>query len=639
VSTSGIAEHGTEKEGLAAQPVWLRAVVRLLALAMAAFHLWTAVTVSFSPMIQRSVHLAFALAILFLITPGFRRAPRIDLAFRLLLAASGMATTIYAAIEFTNPGIFRVIDPLPLDLAFGTILFLLLVEATRRTAGPSLAIIALIFFGYAFIGPSLPGIVGHPGFDYSQVIASIYIRLEGIFGTATGASATYVYVFVLFGAVMMRMGGGDFFIDLARAAIGTSRGAAAKVSVFASALFATITGTGPANAAAVGVVTIPTMIRSGFSPRIAAALEAAASVGGQITPPIMGASAFIMADLLGIPYLEVAKAALIPAVLYFIALFMTADLEAARMGLKGEAREDLPSVRETLRKGWPFLVPVAVLIYYLAVKQVSAARAGAYATAAFMPVWFLREWFVNRRVAWRPIIDALEESSRTAVMIAAACAIIGVVMNVTDLTGLGLKFTTLILSFSGGELFPLLLLTAIAAILLGTGLPTTATYLIVAILVAPALAKMGVPLLTAHLFVFYFGVISDLTPPTAVSCYVAGGIAGESGMRVAFAATRIALPALIVPFMFVYSPGLLLKGSYVDIALATIPTLLGILAMSVALIGYWLGPLRVWERVAAFAAGVLLIFPGWITDGLGLALLIAAGAPSWLARRRATRQS
>ncbi len=613
----------------------MSALSRLIALAMAMFHIYTAVTVTFSPMIQRSVHLAFALSLLFLITPASGLPRRLDVALRCLLAAASVFVTLYAAVEFTNPGIFRVIDPTLLDIVSGTTLFLILLEATRRTAGASLAGIALLFFVYAFFGPHLPGLLGHPGFEYSAIIASLYIRLEGIFGTATGASATYVYVFVLFGAVMMRMGGGDFFIDLARALIGTSRGSAAKVSIFASALFATITGTGPANAAAVGIVTIPTMIRSGYSPRIAAAIEAAASVGGQITPPIMGASAFIMADLLGVPYFEIAKAALVPAILYFASLFVTADLEAARMGLTGTRREDLPSFGGTLRKGWHFLVPVAVLIYYLAVEQVSPSRAGAYAAASFLPFWVLREWITTKRIVWRPILGALEESSRTAVMIAAACAIVGVVMNVTDLTGLGLKFTSLILSYSGGSLFMLLILTAIAAILLGTGLPTTATYLIVSILVAPALAKMGVPLLAAHLFVFYFGVISDLTPPTAVSCYVAAGIAGDSGMRVSFSATRIALPALIVPFMFVYSPALLLNGSPLDIALVTVPTLLGILAMSIALIGYFSGPLQMWQRAAAFAAGVLLIFPGWITNLAGIALLLAANAKAWLRLRQA----
>ena len=614
----------------------LRILARAIALGMAAFHIYTAFTVTFSPMIQRGVHLAFALSLLFLITPATGLPRAADIALRVVLAVASVLTTVYAAVEFTNPGVFRVIDPTWLDIAGGTVLLGLLLEATRRTAGPSLAIIALLFVLYALFGANLPGLLGHPGFDYPQIIASLYIRLEGIFGTAIGASATYVYVFVLFGAVMIQMGGGDFFIDLARALIGTSRGSAAKVSIFASALFATITGTGPANAAAVGVVTIPTMIRSGYTPRIAAALEAAASVGGQITPPIMGASAFIMADLLGVPYFEIAKAAFIPALLYFVSLFLTADLEAARQGLKGTPRSELPRLGATLRGGWHFLVPVAVLIYYLAIEQVSPSRAGAYAAAAFVPVWILREWFTQRRIVWRPIVDALEESSRSAVMIAAACAIVGVIMNVTDLTGLGLKFTSLILSYSGGSLFVLLLLTAVAAILLGTGLPTTATYLIVAILVAPALAKMGVPLLAAHLFVFYFGVISDLTPPTAVSCYVAAGIAKDSGMRVSFSATRIALPALIVPFMFVYSPELLLKGSAIDIVLVMVPTLIGLLAVSVALIGYLSGPLRPWQRALAFAGGVLLIFPGWATNVSGIALVILANAQAWLEKRRAT---
>jgi TRAP transporter 4TM/12TM fusion protein len=607
------------------------AVAKVIALAMAGFHLYTAFTVPFSPMVQRGVHLAFALSLLFLITPSGPNAGRWDLAGRWGAALVSLFVTIYAAVEFTNPGVFRVIDPTNLDIVCGTLLLALLLESTRRTAGPSLAIVAFVFFLYAFAGPYLPGLLGHPGFDYPTVISSLYIRLEGVFGTATGASATYIYVFVLFGAFMMRMGGGDFFINLAQAIIGTTRGSAAKVSIFASALFATITGTGPANVAAVGVVTIPTMIRSGYAPRVAAALEAAASVGGQITPPIMGASAFIMADLLGIPYFEIAKAAALPATLYFVALFVTADLEAARQGLKGIKREDLPTFGATLRSGWHFLVPVAILLYFLAVEQISPSRAGAWAIASFLPIWLLREVIAGRRIDVGQVIEALEESSRSAVMIAAACAIVGVIMNVTDLTGLGLKFTSLILSYSGGTLISLLVLTAIAAILLGTGLPTTATYLIVAILVAPALAKMGVPLLTAHLFVFYFGVISDLTPPTAVSCYIAAGIAGENGMRVSFLATRIALPALIVPFMFVYSPALLLNGDPLDILIAGAATLAGILAVSVALIGYWTAPLNVWERAIALAGGALLIFPGLITDGLGVILLVVVAFSS---RRR-----
>lgn len=603
----------------------VRAAARAIALSMAAFQLYTAITVTFSPMIQRSVHLAFALSLLYLITPTRAGAGRVDLAARCIAAVLGVVVTLYAAVEFTNPGVFRAIDPTATDIVFGTILVVLLLEATRRVAGPSLAIIAGVFLVYAFVGPWLPGLAGHPGFSYAEVISSMYIRLEGIFGTALGASATYVYVFILFGAFIIRMGGGDFFIKLAQALLGSTRGAAGKVSIFASALFATITGTGPSNVAAVGIVTIPTMIRSGYPPRMAAALEAAASVGGQITPPIMGASAFIMADLIGVPYYEIAKAALIPALLFFISLFVTADLEAARHGLKGMRREELPSLRATLLGGWHFLVPVAVLLYFLAVAQVSPGRAAAWALLAFVPVWMVREVHASRKIDLQQVIAALDESSRSAIMIAVACAIVGVIMDVTDLTGLGLKFTSLILGYSNDQLIVLLALTAMAAILLGTGLPTTATYLICAILVAPALAKMGIPLLTAHLFVFYFGVVSDLTPPTAVSCYVAGSIAGESGMRVAFAATRVALPALIVPFMFVYSPALLLQGGVFEILMAAIPALIGLLSMSIAMIGHWMGPLRHWERAVAFAAGLLMVVPEGLTTALGIAGIVVLG--------------
>ena len=635
---AGVDDAGVAAAGeVAPRDVTVRAVAvaaRVVALSMAAFQLYTAITVNFSPMVQRSLHLAFALCLLYLIMPTRTGSGRVDLALRCVAALLSVAVTVYAAVEFTNPGIFRAIDPTPLDVTFGTILAVLLLEATRRVAGPSLAIIALVFLVYAFVGPWLPGLLGHPGFGYSEVVSSMYIRLEGIFGTALGASATYVYVFILFGAFMIRMGGGDFFIRLAQALLGRTRGAAGKVSIFASALFATITGTGPSNAAAVGIVTIPTMIRSGYSPRMAAALEAAASVGGQITPPIMGASAFIMADLLGVPYFEIAKAALLPAILYFVSLFFTADLEAARHGLKGMSRDTLPSVLTTLRQGWQFLIPVGVLVWFLAIAQVSPGRAAAWALLSFVPAWLGREMVAGRRISLRAIVEAFDESSRSAIMIAVACAVVGVIMNVTDLTGLGLKFTSLILGYSNDTLIVLLMLTALAAILLGTGLPTTATYLICAILVAPALAKMGIPLLTAHLFVFYFGVVSDLTPPTAVSCYVAGSIAGESGMRVAFSATRVALPALIVPFMFIYSPALLLHGSVLEVAATSVPALLGLLAFSVALIGYWMGPLHWWERGVALVAGALMVVPGIATAVTGVALIVVV-AIGHLRRQRA----
>jgi len=277
-------------------------------------------------------------------------------------------------------------------------------------------------------------------------------------------------------------------------------------------------------------------------------------------------------------------------------------------------------------------VPVAVLIYFLAWAQVSPGRAAAWALLSFVPIWLARELVAGRKIDFGRVVAAFDESSRSAVMIAIACAVVGIIMNVTDLTGLGLKFTSLIIGYSNDTLIVLLLLTALAAILLGTGLPTTATYLICAILVAPALAKMGVPLLTAHLFVFYFGVVSDLTPPTAVSCYVAGGIAGESGMRVSFSATRVALPALVVPFMFVYSPALLLNGTAAEILIASVPALLGLLSMSIALIGYWMGPLRTWERGAAMLAGIMMVVPGLVNAAVGIALLAAIALMRWRQR-------
>jgi TRAP transporter 4TM/12TM fusion protein len=611
----------------------MAAAALAVAVGMSLFQFYTAVTIIYTPFVQRGVHLAFAAALGFLIYP--RRAGatgRWASVADLLLAAAGAAVGLYAAASLSEAGVLRVINPTPWDFVMGTACILLLLELTRRAAGSSLALTALGFLLYALLGQYLPGIFGHPGFSYKRVLGFVFLQEGGIFGTALGTAATFIFIFVLFGMFMMRLGGGEFFIDLAQAVFGTFRGASGKVAVFSSALFATITGTGPANVAATGMVTIPLMIRSGYDRTFAAAIEASASVGGNIMPPVLGAAAFIMAELLGVPYSHIVTAALLPGLFYFLALFFLVDLEAARAGLRGLPRAELPRLGPVLRRGWHFLAAIGALIYWLGVEQWSPLRAGSWATVLFLVLYLLRAPLARERVDWRGVVGALETAARSAVVIAAACGVIGVIMGVTDRTGLGLKFSQLMVDLSFGFLPVLLVLSMVASIILGTGLPTTATYLILAVLAAPALVSLGVKPLVAHLFVFYFGVVADLTPPTALSCFIAAGIAGAPGMRTAFLATRLAFVGFLMPFMFVYSPALLLDGTWQQVGLAAATGVIGVWGFAVGLAGYFRGPVPAWGRAAAVAGGLCLIIPGVVTDAVGVTLIAAAVLPRLFGR-------
>lgn len=596
-----------------------------IALAMSAFQFYTSVTILYSPFIQRGIHLAFAMALGFLVYPATPKAVgRGTSLLDLALAAAGGAVGIYAAASISDAGVLRVIYPTTWDLVFGTAGILLALELTRRAAGPSLAVTALLFLLYALFGNLLPGAFGHPGFGFKRLLGFVFLQEGGIFGTALGTAATFIFIFLMFGMFMMRLGGGEFFIDLARALFGAFRGASAKVAVFASALFATVTGTGPANVAATGIVTIPLMIRGGYDRVFAGAIEATASVGGNIMPPVLGAAAFIMADLLGVPYGAIVKAALLPGVFYFVALFILVDMEAAKHGLRGEARADLPRLWPVVRSGWHFLVALAALIYWLGVLQWSPLRAGSWSTVLFLVLYVARQVSVRERIDWQGFVKALDGSARSAVVIAAATAVIGMIMAVVDRTGLGLKFSQLMVDMSFGYLPLLLILTMVASIVLGTGLPTTATYLILAVLAAPALIALGVKPLVAHLFVFYFGVIADLTPPTALSCYVAAGIAGASGMKTSLLSTRLAFVGFLMPFMFVYNPPLLLEGSWVEVGVAAVSGLVGVWGFAAALSGYCWGTLGGARRLAAAVGGVCMITPGLVTDLLGVGLIAAS---------------
>jgi TRAP transporter 4TM/12TM fusion protein len=508
-----------------------------------------------------------------------------------------------------------------LELWLGGLLIVAILEGARRTIGWPLPALTMLALAYAVVGGDLPGLLGHRGYSARRIISTLYLTYDGIFGLILGVSATFVFLFVLFGVFFRESGAGQFFLELAQALLGGVRGGSAKVAIVGSSLFGMISGSTVANVGTVGTVTIPLMKRSGFTAGGAAAVESAASVAGQLMPPVMGAAAFIMAEVLGVPYIQVAMAAALPAALYYFALFMMVDLQAARLGLRGLPVEERPTLGPVLRRGWPALIPVAVLIYLMGVVGYSPGLACVWATVTVVVLGRVRG-----TLSPGAVVRTLGDGALAALEVVMAVACVGVIIGLVVLTGIGLKLSTLLLDASGGSLFVLLVLTMVASLVLGTALPTTATYVLLAVLVAPAVVKFGVPMMAAHLFVFYFGVIADITPPTALCVFVAANIAGAPFLRTCWLACRLALAGFILPFFFVYGPGLVLIGSWGAVGLAVVSATLGVVALAVALEGYLRRPLAWFDRVAAGVAALLLIHTGWLTDLVGVACLAVVAA-------------
>jgi TRAP transporter 4TM/12TM fusion protein len=592
------------------------------------FQLYTAWAGAFDLLIQLPVHAACAVALGFL-TPADRERVRW---WDGACAAVAIGCGIYYVAN--QPRLASrmafVDDPLPADLAVGVAFVALLLEASRRHIGSALVILSLAFAAYAFAGPWLPGFLGHGGVSATRFLELQTMTTEGVFGIPTLVSATFIYLFVLFGGVMARGGLLAFFTDLALAVAGATRGGAGKVAVISSGLFGTVNGSAIANAVTTGSFTIPLMIRAGYRPAFAAGVEATASMGGQLIPPVMGAAAFIMAETLGMPYASIALAAAIPGVLYFVAVGAMVHFEAARQGLPIMARADLPRLLPILKRDVLLLVGPAVLLYFLYEGR-SAMFAGFWALVVAAVASAFRR---RTRIGPRAAFEILVESAQSAMPVALACATVGIVVGVVSVSGLGLKLASGIVGIAGGSLLATLALTMIAALILGTGLPTSATYIITSIMAAPALVQLGLPTLVAHMFVFYFGILADLTPPTAISTYATSSIAGADVWRTQWLAMMLALSGFLIPFSFAYDPALLLIGAGPwHIALRTAATTVGILMLGAGLIGYFMAPTRWWERALLVGGALLLIMPGVSTDLLGAACLAATIVSQRLARR------
>jgi TRAP transporter 4TM/12TM fusion protein len=596
-----------------------------LAGAWSVFQLYTAYAGLYDLLIQLPVHVAFAVALGFLTQPT-PDSP--EAAARLaagpkhrwldgVLAVLALACAVHYVWhnERLATRMAMVDDPERVDVIVGVLFTALLLEASRRHIGSALVVLALAFVAYVFAGPWLPGFLGHGGETFLMLVDQQTLTTQGIFGIPTLVSATFIFLFVVFGSVMSYGGLLRFFTDGALAVAGATRGGAGKVAVISSGLFGTVNGSAIANAVTTGAFTIPLMKRAGYRGEFAAGVEACASMGGQLIPPVMGAAAFIMAETLQVPYTSVAAAAAIPGVLYFVAVGVMVHLEAARRGLPVLERSALPRIAHVLQRDFYLLGGPAVLVWFL-VEGRSPLFAGFWGlVVAFALSWVRRD----TRIGAARVLALLSDSAQAAMPVALACATVGIVVGVVSTTGLGLKLATGIVGLAQGSLLLTLVLTMVAALVLGTGLPTSATYIITSIMAAPALVELGVPTLVAHMFVFYFGILADLTPPTAISTYATSSIAGSDVWKTQWTGMMLALSGFIIPFSFAYDPALLLIDASVPwIVLRTLATTLGVVMLGAGLIGYLRAPTRPWERTLLLVGALLLIFPGLVGDLLGL---------------------
>lgn len=590
-----------------------------IGLVMALFHIYFLGYSSLEPWILYYTHLGFGLALAYLLYPFSAKsnASRPGAADIGLIVLS-VAACAYFIISM-NEIVFRIgVSPTPLDLVFSSLVILLVLEMTRRTNGFVLPLIAVLFILYGLYGNLLPySFGGHRGYSFSRLI-SYLVGMDAMLSTPLATAASFVFLFFLFSSFLASTGAGQFFIDLALGLAGGTRGGPAKVAVIGSALFGMISGSSSANVVASGTFTIPMMIKTGYSPRFSAAVESVASTGGQMTPPILGAAAFIIAELTGTPYLDIALATVIPALLYFTSIYYMIDLEALKLSLMGHKAEDLPNVRSLIVRRGHLLIPILVLLYVMIVMKASVVKAAIFGIYATVLCTFLRR---DTRITVNKAVAGIADGAKQAVGLISACATAGLIIGVLNMTGTGLKFAGAVIAFSGGSIPVALFLTMCASLVLGMGLPTAAAYLICAAVVAPALTGLGVPVLTANLFIFYFACLSAITPPVALAAFTASFLARSNPMSVVFTAVRLGFVAFIVPYMFVYAPSLLFQGSPLTIATTIVTALAGVIFIGSALQGYFLGArLPAVSRALFFAAAITLIIPGYLTDGIGAGL-------------------
>jgi len=594
-------------------------LIAVIAVAMSAYHLYTGYFGAPEALLHRSTHLLFVLVLIFFLFPlstkeRVKKFRWMDgILILLTLASIGYLFVNYEYMITRYPYVHPLTSA---DMFFGIVLTLLLIEGSRRVIGPALPITAAVFLAYAYVGQYLPGLLRHTGFTTEVIVDQLYMATEGIFGIPLGVSATYVILFIIFGTFLEKSGTGQLFMDFASAITGWTRGGPGKISCISSALFGTISGSAVANVMVDGWLTIPLMKRTGFSPPFACAVEATASTGGQIMPPVMGAAAFVMAEFMGIPYLTVCKHAIIPALLYYLSVFMAVHFEALRTDLRGMI-EAPPRLAAVFLSRGHLLLPVVVMLYIL-FEGYTPMYACIFSIIAALILANVKK---ETRMGLKKILNALEDGAKGALQVACACACAGIIIGIVNLTGLGLKFTGFVLYLAGESLAPALFFTMIAGIILGMGLPTTAAYIVMAALLVPGLVKLGIVPIAAHMFAFYYAIISAITPPVALAVYAGAGLAGSNIWKTGLAAVRIGAPGFIIPFMFAYEPSLLFVGSTWEILSAFISASIGVIMLAGGLIGWFAWKTNIGERFLLVAGAVLLIKPGIYTDIAGLIFL------------------
>ena len=594
----------------------LKNLRKILALLLSGFAVYTAAFGVQPDFIQTSVHLSLALVLVF--TLSVNESPTfIKSLYDWSLASLAFITIGYHFIFYNEvAGREGVLTDIELYLGIGAVVLLL--EGTRRIMGWPLVILALTFLLYTFIGPYLPGLFEHRGYDLDRVISQIYLGADGIFGTPLFVSSTFVVLIVILGSLLEISGASGVLMDIATALTGRARGGPAKAAVVGSSLMGMISGTAVANVLTTGTISIPLMKRTGYRPTVAGAIEAVASTGGQLMPPIMGAAAFIMADITETPYTTIALAAVIPSVLYYIAVFSAVHLEAIKMGIRPVIGDDLPKIMQTFKHGGHLLLSIVVFILMLAFGY-SIMYSSLYAIVGVVVLSYLRKW---TRLTPARLLSGLINGAEAVLTVALATGTAGIIIAIISLTGLGLVFSTLIISASAGNLFLALALTMLSSLVLGMGLPTAAAYILVATLTAPALVELGVNLLAAHFFVFYSAMLSAITPPVALAAYAASGIATANPIRISIIAVKFGLAAFVVPYFFVLNPALLGQGDLAQVASAFLLAVLAAAAMAAATQGWFLIRLNIIERIILAIVIFLLFFPSFISNITGLIALI-----------------
>ena len=598
---------------------WQGQLVALLAVAMSCFHFYTSGFGLLLAQMQGAVHLAFTLALVFLLYPATSKQSKtsgIPL-YDFILAALGVASALYL-VFFFNDLVTRAGLPTTTDLVMGFILIATLLEATRRISNPVLPCLAIIALLYCYFGRYMPQMLAHRGFSVARIVNHMYLGTEGIFGTPLEVSSTFVFMFILFGAVLEKTGLGKFIIDLSMALAGWSTGGPAKVAIVSSGLMGTVSGSSVANVCTTGMFTIPLMKSVGYEPHFAGAVEAVASTGGQIMPPVMGAGAFIMAQFLGVPYIQVAVAAIVPALLYYFAVMVQVHFEACRLGLKGIPWSQLPPIWPLLKSKGFLLIPLIAIIYFLLAGYTPLKAAFNGILVSFVLSWLNKE----TRLTPVRIYEAFQAGARGAIGVACACATVGMVVGMGTLTGLALRIAGAIVTAAGGSKILTLIFTMCASIILGTGLPTTANFIVTSTMAAPALFQLGVPAMAAYMFVFYFGIAADLTPPVALAAYAGSGIAGSDPMKTGVTAFKLALAGFLVPYIYVYNPMLLFIDVVPMVMVQAICTaLIGVFLLAMFSIGFFKAHLAWYMRILAFGGAIGLLIPGTTSDLAGLAVL------------------